>query len=128
MTSRRGFTIVETVFAIALFAFAVAAVGPLLTRVARHSTVISGTQRRTAVVSGATSRATSYAFDNVTASCVVDSTGPFPNAACTMITDTLASLRRVQLVVTPTDTANALPDTIVVYRVNANRVNPFNYP
>jgi prepilin-type N-terminal cleavage/methylation domain-containing protein len=125
---RRGFTIVETMFAVALFAFAVAAVGPLLARVARQSTVISDTQRRTAVVSQAASRAAAYAFDNVTAGCVVDSTGPFPTTACTTLTDTAGSLRRVQVIVTPADTVNALPDTIVLYRVDTDRVNPFNYP
>jgi type II secretory pathway pseudopilin PulG len=129
MTLRRGgFTIVETMFAVALFAFAVAAVGPLLGRVSRHSTLISDTQRRTAVVSQAASRATAFGFWSLTGGCVVDSTGPYPNIACTSITDTLPFLRRVRVVVTPFDSLSTPPDTIVLYRLDASRSNPFNVP
>lgn len=126
--ARRGFTLVETMFAVALFSFAVAVVGPVLVRIGHQSQLVTGAQRRTAASVRVATRNAALPFASLAAGCIVDSVSAFPNSACTVLTDTAGGLRRVQTIITPLDTALTGPDTVVFYRVNPTALSPFNSP
>lgn len=125
---RRGFTLVETLATLALLCFLVAVLGPLLVRVSRQSSSVTASQYRTAALVAASSAAMAMPADQLLALCVSDATPAFPHATCTLLTDTLPSLRRVRITVTPDDTLLTAPDTVTLYRVNALFLNPFNVP
>jgi prepilin-type N-terminal cleavage/methylation domain-containing protein len=125
---RRGFTLVETLATLALLCFVVAVLGPLLMRVSRQSSAVTAGQYRTAALIGAASWTIAIPFDQLLAACTADPTPAFPHTTCTVLTDTLGALRRVNIVVTPGDTILTAPDTVTVYRVNSSQINPFNSP
>ena len=125
---RAGFTLVETLATLALLCFVVAVLGPLLMRASRQSSSVTISQYRTAALVGASSRAIALPFTLLTTACVTDNTPSFRHTTCMGLTDTLAALRRVNIVVTPDDSILSAPDTVTVYRVNSGRINPFDAP
>ena len=124
---RRGFTLVETLATLALLCFIVVILGPLLVRVSRQSSGVSAVQYRTAALIDAASRTSTIRPDQITAGCATFSAA-FPHTVCTTIVDTLPSLRKVRLVVSPADSLLSGPDTVTIYRVNEQFINPFNTP
>ena len=125
---RRGFTLVETIATLALLCFIVVVLGPLLLRVSRQSTTVTAGQYRTAAMVGASSWAMTVPTSQVVDRCDSITTQAFPHTVCLSVTDTLPSLRRVRIVVTPADGFLVAPDTVMLYRVNQSFVNPFNTP
>jgi prepilin-type N-terminal cleavage/methylation domain-containing protein len=125
---RSGFTLIETIATLALLCFIVAVLGPLLVRASRQSSGVTMGQYRTAALSGAASERAAEPFDQLVTTCDTSIGGQFPHVTCTTVFDTLASLRRVRIVVTPSESLLTAPDTVVLYRVNSARVNPFNSP
>ena len=128
VTSRAGFTLVETLATLALLCFVVAVLGPLLVRVSRQSNSVTIGQYRTAVLVGASSWSISVPYDLLTTTCSTDNTPAFRHTLCVAYADTAGALRRVRIVVTPTDSLLSGPDTVTVYRVNSGRINPFDAP
>lgn len=128
LAGRRGFTLVETLATLALLCFLVAVLGPMLVRVSRQSSGVTASQYRTAALLAAASRAMTKPANALTAGCTTDTTTAFRHTTCSVIVDTLPSLRRVQIVVTPVDSILTAPDTVTLYRVNASYTNPFNTP
>jgi prepilin-type N-terminal cleavage/methylation domain-containing protein len=126
--NRSGFTLVETLATLALLCFVVAVLGPLLMRVSRQSSSVTFGQYRTAVMVGATSWSISVPYDLLAATCSTGGTPVFRHSTCVTLTDTLAALRRVRIIVTPDDSILSAPDTVTVYRVNSGRINPFDAP
>lgn len=125
---RRGFTLVETLATLALLCFLVAVLGPLLVRVSRQSSGVTASQYRTAALLAAASLAMTTPADALTAGCTTDTTPSFRHTTCSVIVDTLPSLRRVQIIVAPDDSLLTAPDTVTLYRVNSSYTNPFNTP
>lgn len=125
---RGGFTLVETMATLALLCFIVVALGPMLVRVSRQSNGVSASQYRTAALVAAASQATALPAAGLVGGCITDPTPAFQHTLCTVVTDTLPGLRRVRIVVTPTDSLLTSPDTLTLYRVNALFTNPFNTP
>jgi prepilin-type N-terminal cleavage/methylation domain-containing protein len=126
--NRSGFTLVETLATLALLCFVVAVLGPLLMRVSRQSSSVTFGQYRTAVMVGATSWSISVPYDLLATTCSTGGTPVFRHSTCVTLTDTLAALRRVRIIVTPDDSILSAPDTVTVYRVNSGRINPFDAP
>ncbi len=124
---RSGFTLVETMFAVALFSFAVAVVGPLLVRISRQSNIVTGSQRRTAALSRATSAAAAVPFSSITAGCRMDSSSAVWHNNCVTLTDS-GGVRKVVIVVIPIDSGTTMPDTVLLYRVNPQQTSPFYTP
>jgi prepilin-type N-terminal cleavage/methylation domain-containing protein len=124
----RGFTLVEVLATVALFCLVVAVSGPLLMRMAGLSTNVTRSQARTAASVAQATRIAALPFEDLVAAagCTTMASPSFPHTRCITLTDTLPELRRVRIVITPFDSAHAAPDTIVVYRVNLARANPFN--
>ena len=128
VTGRAGFTLVETLATLALLCFVVAVLGPLLMRVSRQSSSVTISQYRTAALVAASSRSVALPYNLLTTACTSDNSPLFRHTTCTNITDTLATLRRVRIIVTPEDSLLSTPDTVTVYRVNSGRANPFDTP
>lgn len=126
--NRLGFTLVETLATLALLCFLVAVLGPMLVRVSRQSSSVTANQYRTASLLAAASKAMTTRADQLAAGCTTDTTTAFRHTTCSVIVDTLPSLRRVRIVVAPADSILAAPDTVTLYRVNATYINPFNSP
>ena len=124
----RGFTLIEVLATVALFCLVVAVSGPLLMRMAGLSINVTRSQARTAASVAQATRVAALPFDDLIAAagCTTFASSNFPHTRCITLTDTLPELRRVRIVITPLDSANAAPDTILVYRVNLARANPFN--
>lgn len=125
---RAGFTLIEAMVTLSLLCFVVAVLGPLLLRMSRQSSNVTASQYRTAAMVTASSWMLSRPASQLVAACTVDSTPAFQHTTCSTLTDTLPSLRRVRLVVTPADSLLTAPDTLTLYRVNAQFTNPFNSP
>ncbi|MND09067.1 hypothetical protein D3C83_321250 [compost metagenome] len=51
-----------------------------------------------------------------------------PHRRCVTITDSAGVLRRVRIIVTPYDSLNLRPDTLIMRRVRTISVNPLNVP
>jgi prepilin-type N-terminal cleavage/methylation domain-containing protein len=128
LPDRAGFTLVETLATLALLCFVVAVLGPLLMRVSRQSSSVTISQYRTAALVAGSSAAVSLPYNQLTTTCSYDNSPSFRHTTCTEVTDTLATLRRVRVIVTPDDSILSTPDTVTVYRVNSGRLNPFNTP
>ena len=115
---------------LALLCFVVAVLGPLLMRVSRQSSSVT-TQP---VSHGGDGRGLigghmPCPYRPAEQHLHPDDHGPaFRHTTCSAVTDTLATLRRVRIVVTPDDSILSTPDTVTVYRVNSRRINPFNAP
>ena len=127
-SSRRGFTLVETLATLALLCFIVAVLGPLLVRVSRLSNGVTASQYRTAAMVAATSWTMAVPANQLLSTCTSEATPGFPHAVCMVLTDTLPSLRRVRIVVMPDDSLLTAPDTVTLYRINTSFTNPFNTP
>jgi len=125
---RRGFTLVETLATLALLCFIVVVLGPMLVRVSRQSNSVTASQYRTAALVAAASRDMAIPATEVLGGCTTDVTPAFQHSLCTVIVDTLPSLRRVRIIVMPADSLLTAPDTVTLYRVNALFTNPFNTP
>ncbi len=125
---RNGFTLVETMFAVALFSFAIAVVGPLLVRISRQSNIVTGSQRRTGAVSRVTSAAAAAPFNYIVPGCRIDSSSAVWHNNCLVLTDSAHGLRKVVIIVTPMDNGETKADTVLLYRVNPQQTSPFNTP
>jgi len=123
-----GFTLIEAMVTLSLLCFIVAVLGPLLLRVSRLSSGVTASQYSTAAIVAASSRAMTSRTDQLTAGCMVDTTTAFRHTTCSVLTDTLPTLRQIRIVVTPDDSLISGPDTLTVYRFNAQFTNPFNSP
>ena len=128
LPDRAGFTLVEALATMALLCFVVAVLGPMLMRVSRQSSSVTIRQYRTAALVAASSRSVSLPYAQLTTACTSDNSPLFRHTTCTDITDTLATLRRVRIIVTPEDSLLSTADTVTVYRVNSGRINPFDAP
>jgi prepilin-type N-terminal cleavage/methylation domain-containing protein len=125
---RAGFTLIEAMVTLSLLCFVVVVLGPLLVRVSRQSSSVTAGQYRTAAMVEVSSWAMTAPTNQLATACSLDSTTAFPHTTCSVLTDTLPGLRRVQLVVTPADSFITAPDTLILYRVNTQFTNPFNSP
>lgn len=128
LPDRAGFTLVETLATLALLCFVVVVLGPLLMRVSRQSSSVTISQYRTAALVAASSGAVSLPYNLLTSSCTNYNSPLFRHTTCIEVADTMATLRRVRIIVSPEDSLLSTPDTVTVYRVNSGRINPFNTP
>ncbi len=128
MGGRRGVTLIEVLATLALFSLVVAVTGPLLMRMSGMSRSVTRSQERTAASVAQVTRLAAMPFSTLSAvaGCTTFTVGSFPFTSCVTLTDTLPQLRKVRVIITPVDSASTRPDTVVIYRVNLARANPFN--
>lgn len=126
--ARGGFTLVETMLAVALFCFAIAVIGPLLVKISRQTIFISSAQRKGSILTGAASGVAALPTSALNVPCSAYATGSIVDNVCVTTSTPATGLIRVSIVLTSTDPSSPLPDSIVVYRANSATSNPFNTP
>ncbi len=132
MNSRAGFTLMEHMIAVTMLGVAAAGLAPVVMSTARHTRVAQSNQYETAALTEMVSRYGALSFGALTAgtTCTNHASGgePMPHRRCVTITDSAGVLRRVRIIVTPYDSLNLRPDTLIMRRVRTISVNPLNVP
>ncbi len=132
MNSRAGFTLMEHMIAVTMLGVAAAGLAPVVMSTARHTRVAQSNQYETAALTEKVSRYGALSFGALTAgtTCTNLASGgePMPHRRCVTITDSAGVLRRVRIIVTPYDSLNLRPDTLIMRRVRTISVNPLNVP
>jgi prepilin-type N-terminal cleavage/methylation domain-containing protein len=113
-----GFTLIEIMVSITMLAAGILALGTLLTRAARSAGAASALTHQTTVLGAEAARFDAIPFTSLAAGTTCDTVAapPLPRIRCATITDINPKLRRVSLVVTPTDNPLLAPDSIVFER------------
>lgn len=132
MNTRAGFTLMEHMIAVTMLGVAAAGLAPVVMSTARHTRVAQSNQYETAALTEMVSRYGALSFGALTAgtTCTNHASGgePMPHRRCVTITDSAGVLRRVRIIVTPYDSLNLRPDTLIMRRVRTISVNPLNVP
>jgi len=132
ITRRRGFSLIELLIAVTMLGVAAAGLAPVVMSTARHTRVAQSNQYETAALTEMVSRYGALSFGALTAgtTCTNHASGgePMPHRRCVTITDSAGVLRRVRIIVTPYDSLNLRPDTLIMRRVRTISVNPLNVP
>jgi prepilin-type N-terminal cleavage/methylation domain-containing protein len=124
--TRRGFSLVEMIVAIALFGVSMSAIAALTFAVTRQAAATEGTVERTAALEASVNDLFSIPWTAIDArvGCTTITTAPFPRTECISVTNTTATRKQVTLTVTPTDT-HIHPTTVTVERTRPPAANPF---
>jgi hypothetical protein len=95
----------------------------------KRSRLVEMAEYRNAVLQQQSSRLATLAFDSLpgAAACATVANVPIPHTRCVTVSNTSSKLRRVTMVITPTNTLYR-PDTVVLDRANLTSFNPFNIP
>jgi prepilin-type N-terminal cleavage/methylation domain-containing protein len=125
----RGFTLVETLVAVMLLAVGLLALGALLLRSSRLATASATTVHATASLSTEVSRLHALPFDGLATgtTCDTTATAPYPHIRCTQVTDLSATVKEVQVVVSPASTT-LKPDTVKFQRSTSTGDTTLNTP
>ena len=124
--SRRGFSLVEVIVAIALFGVSMSAIAALTFAVTRQAARTEGTVERTAALEASINDLFSIPWANIDArvGCTTITAMPFPRTECITVATVTATRKRVTLTVTPTDT-DIHPTSVSVERTKPPSSNPF---
>jgi prepilin-type N-terminal cleavage/methylation domain-containing protein len=130
MREGRGFTLVEVLVSITILAIGILVLGGLLLRSARTAEAASAVSYQTATLATEAARFDAMPFDQLVAGtgCDTVATAPLPRIRCTTITNVSAKIRRVSVVVTPTDNPLLQSDSVVFERSISGNGNPLNTP
>ena len=124
--TRRGFSLVEMIVAIALFGISMSAIAALTFAVTRQAAATEGTVERTATLEAGVNDLFSIAWADIDArvGCTTITTAPFPREECITVTNVNLTRKTVTLTVTPADT-DIHPTTVTVERTKPPATNPF---
>lgn len=128
----RGFTLVEVLVSMTILSIGVMVLGGLLARGARSAGAASAVSYQTAMLAAEAARLDAIPFTLLPAAGTVCDTStalPMPRIRCITITNINAKLRRVSVVITPTDNLLLQPDSIAFERgISGNPVPPLSTP
>ncbi len=116
-STERGFSLIETLVAMAILSIVLMTLAGLTGVVASRSITSSVISHRDAVLTVEAGKLSVLPFDSLQsrAGCNTVSTDPFPHQSCTVVTVVSANVQQVQVVVAPTNTAYS-SDTLVFDR------------
>jgi prepilin-type N-terminal cleavage/methylation domain-containing protein len=125
----RGFTLIEVLISLVIFAIALLSLGRTTLIMGRQSSESTLLVYRNAEMAKQVNRLAALEWDSLPsrAGCVTKTTAPFPHQRCVTLTTVSSRQTQVQIVITPTVTL-LRPDTTVFDRVNEDGVNPFSGP
>jgi prepilin-type N-terminal cleavage/methylation domain-containing protein len=128
-TGGRGFTLIETLVAVMLLSVGVLALGLLLLRSSRLSSASALTVHATASLATVVNRLYAVPFNGLPAGTTCDTTtaAPYPHIRCTQVTDLSATVKEVQVVVSPASAALE-PDTVRFRRSSSTGNTVLNTP
>jgi prepilin-type N-terminal cleavage/methylation domain-containing protein len=127
---RAGFTLIEVMVSVTIVAIGLLVMGRLLVRSARQAEAASAGSYQTAALAAQLGMYDAIPFDQLAAGTVCDTVTahPFPRIRCMTVTNVSAKIRKVSVVVTPTDNPLLSPDSVVVERSISGSGNPLNGP
>ena len=126
-----GFTLIEILVSITMLAVGILALGTLMARGARSAGAASAVSYQTTVLGAEAARFDAVPFTLLAAGTTCDTVAaaPLPRIRCATITDINPKLRRVSVVVTPTDNPLLQPDSVVFERsISGSAVPPLSTP
>ncbi|MEP6858138.1 MAG: prepilin-type N-terminal cleavage/methylation domain-containing protein [Gemmatimonadales bacterium] len=117
---RKGFALVEVIVAMVLLAVTVSALAPLMYSVSRSTMKVTGNVYRNGVVMQEVNRLVALPYDSlpVGTSSYSVSTGAYAHTRVVTISEPVAKLKIVKIVVTPVNLTYK-PDTVVFNRTKA---------
>lgn len=124
MTARKqrahqaGFTLIEILVSITILSGGILALGTLMGRGARSAGAAAALSYQTTVMGAEAARYDAIPFTLLAAGTTCDTVAapPLPRIRCATITSINPKLRRVSVVVTPTDNPLLQPDSVVFER------------
>jgi prepilin-type N-terminal cleavage/methylation domain-containing protein len=126
-SARRGFGLVEILFAIVVSSIAMLGLGGMLVTGARTATQISTRTNRAAIAAQQLNRIASLSYDvlDAQAGCVAVSTPPLAHTRCISISNVGGGMgaKQVRLIITPSNSV-LKPDTTYLTRSKGQTVNP----
>lgn len=126
-----GFTLIEILVSITILSVGILALGTLMARGARSAGAASAVSYQTTVLGAEAARFDAIPFTALVAGTTCDTVAapPLPRIRCATITDINPKLRRVSVVVTPTDNPLLQPDSIVFERsISGSATPPLSTP
>lgn len=113
-----GFTLVEILVSITILAVGILALGTLMTRAARSAGAASALSFQTTILGAEAARLDAIPFTALAAGTTCDTVTalPLPRIRCATVTDVNPKLRRVRVMITPTDSTRLRPDSVVFER------------
>jgi prepilin-type N-terminal cleavage/methylation domain-containing protein len=123
----RGFTLVEVLVSMTILSIGVMVLGGLLGRGARNAGAASAVSYQTAMLAAEAARLDAMPFTLLPAAGTVCDTStalPLPRIRCITLTNINPKLRRVSVVITPTDNPLLQPDSIAFERSISGDASP----
>lgn len=113
-----GFTLIEILVSVTILSVGILALGTLMGRGARSAGAAAALSFQTTVMGAEAARFDAIPFTLLAAGTTCDTVtvAPLPRIRCTTITNINPKLRRVSVIVTPTDNPLLQPDSVVFER------------
>jgi len=113
-----GFTLIEILVSITILSVGVLALGNLMARGAKSANAAGSLSYQTTVLGAEAARLDAVPFTQLIAGTTCDTVAapPLPRIRCATITNINPKLRRVSVVVTPTDNPMLQPDSVAFER------------
>lgn len=116
----RGISLIEVMVALTILSTVLITLGGLMFDVARQTRRSAATTYRAAAVQSAQAWIDGLPWSTIDSvgfgGCTADSSGLLAYDQCVQVADTTTTLKRVQVVISPTGNLLAPPDTLIVYR------------
>ncbi len=132
MTSRKqrarqaGFTLIEILVSVTILSVGILALGTLMGRGAKSAGAAAALSYQTTVIGAEAARYDAIPFTLLAAGTACDTVAgpPLPRIRCATVTNINPKLRRVSVVVTPTDNPMLQPDSVVFERSISGEAAP----
>lgn len=127
--ARAGFSLVEVVVALTLFAVLMSTLAVATIPVVRGATRGVASAQRAAALMRKLNQLEVLSFDSLPgrAGCASVGAPTYPRTECVRVVNVSSQLRRVTILVTPSDTLFR-PDSVSFHRAKAVSANPLNTP
>lgn len=124
----RGVSLIEVMVALSILSTVLLSLTGLMWQMGRHSRTSGAVTQRTAALESASSQALSLSWDSLPqiVGCQADTTAQLAYTLCFEVQTLTTQLREVRVIVSPTNPATLLADTITVHRTKPRRLSPLN--
>ena len=124
--STAGFTLIEVLVSVTMLAVGILALGSLMARGARTANAASSISYQTAVLGAEATRLDAIPFTQLAAGTTCDTVTalPLPRIRCFTVTNINPKLRRVSVVITPTNNPLLQPDSVAFERSISGEAAP----
>jgi Tfp pilus assembly protein PilV len=120
-----GVTLMEIVIALFILSVVLASLGGLMSQVSFKTRQAAALTYLSAAAQEAAARVEALPWDSLSPGTATDTSGRLVYVRSITVTD-VAGLKAVQVVLTPTGSLTAPPETLVVYRARPRGMTPFS--